>query len=85
MLLAGETEAGSAEVQRARNDRVKATDGCRDEGVMPVISFLQIPFGAFLCLKKPPCRRQGKELVVKCFCPFHAEPLYSIVKSCRII
>jgi hypothetical protein len=75
MLLAGETEVGSAEVQPARDSRAKATDGRRDDGVMPVIPFSQIPFGAFLCLKKPHCRRQGQELIVKGVCPFHAEPL----------
>lgn len=50
MLLAGEKDAGSAEVQPARDSQARATDGRRDGGVMSVIPFLQIPFGAFLCL-----------------------------------
>ena len=41
MLLAGETEAGSAEVQPARDSRAKATDGRRDDGKMSVIHFPQ--------------------------------------------
>ena len=75
ILSAGKTEAGSAEVQPVRDSRAKATDGRRDDGVMPVIPSSQIPSRAFLCLKKPPRRRRGKELIVKGVCPFHAEPL----------
>jgi hypothetical protein len=75
MLVAGETEAGSAEVHPARDSRAKATDGRRDDSIMPVIPSFQRSSGAFLCLKKPPCRRQGKELSVKGFFPFYTEPL----------
>ena len=75
MPLVGETEAGSAQVQPVRDSRTKATDGRRDDGVMPVIPSSPIPSRAFLCLKKPPRRRRGKELIVKGVCPFHAEPL----------
>ena len=77
MPLVGETEAGSAQVQPVRDSRTKATDGRRDDGVMPVIPSSPIPSRAFLCLKKPPRRRRGKELIVKGVCPFHAEPLQS--------
>jgi len=37
----------------------------------------QRQFRAFLCLKKPPCRRQGSLLTAKWICPIHAEPLQS--------
>ena len=30
---------------------------------------------ALLCLKKPPCRRQGSLLIMKWICPIHAEPV----------
>ena len=59
MLPAGETEAGSAEVQPARDSRAKATDGRRDDSSKPVIPSFRRSSRAFLCLKKPPCRRQG--------------------------
>ncbi len=34
MFLVGETEAGSAEVQPARDSRARATDGRRGDGLM---------------------------------------------------
>jgi hypothetical protein len=56
--LVGETEAGSAEAQPARDSQLKATN-CRQGGsYTPAIPFyeLQRQFRALLCLKKPPCR-----------------------------
>jgi len=62
--LVGKTEAGSAEAQPARDNQLKATN-CRWGGSLtPAIPFyeLQRQFRALLCLKKPPCQRQGKSL-----------------------
>jgi len=78
MLLAGETDAGSAEVQPVRDSRAKATNGRRDGGRTSVIPCFERSFGAFLCLKKPPRRRRGKELSVKGFFPVQAEPVQSV-------
>ena len=75
MTLAGETEAGSAGVQPARDSPFKATN-CRWDGSnTSTIPFyeLQKQFRALKCLKKPDkkssaeggfiiCRRQGKSL-----------------------
>ena len=75
MTLAGETEAGSAEVQPARDSQFKATN-CRWGGSnTSAIPFYdsQRQFRALKCLKKPDkkspaeggfiiCRRQGKSL-----------------------
>ena len=41
MFLVGETEAGSAEVQPARDSRAKATDGRRGDGLMLSSHFTQ--------------------------------------------
>ena len=74
---ADETEVGSAEVQPARDNQSKATN-CRWGGSLsPAIPFYdsQRQFRALLCLKKPPCRRQGCLLAVKVICPIHAEPV----------
>jgi len=75
MTLAGETEAGSAEVQPARDSPFKATNCHWDGSNAFAIPFyeLQKQFRALLCLKKPDkkspaeggfiiCRRQGKSL-----------------------
>ncbi len=72
--LAGETEAGSVEVQPARDNQFKATN-CRWGGsYTPTIPFYEPrQFRALKCLKKPDkkspaeggfiiCRRQGKSL-----------------------
>ena len=75
MWLVGETEAGSAEVQPARDSRAKATDGRRDDGMMSVIPFLPKPFGAFLCLLKTSLPKARLRANRKGVCPFHAEPL----------
>jgi hypothetical protein len=79
MLLAGETDAGSAEVQPARDSRAKATNGRGDGRMISVIPSIKRSFGAFLCLKKPPRRRRGKELSVKGFFPVQAEPVQNHV------
>jgi len=52
---AGQTDAGSAEVQPARDNRLNATN-CRWGGsYTPAIPFYeQGQFRALLCLKKPP-------------------------------
>jgi len=76
--LVGQTEAGSAEVQPARDSQPKATN-CRWGGsYTPAIPFYELlrQFRALLCLKKPPCRRQGSLLTVKWICPIHAEPIH---------
>jgi hypothetical protein len=75
MLLAGETDAGSAEVQPARDSQTRATYGRRDDGIMPVIPFFQIPFGAFLCLLKTSLPKARLRANRKGVCPFHAEPV----------
>ena len=85
MLLVGETEAGSAEVQPARDSRAKATDGRRDDGVMPVIPFSQIPFGAFLCLLKTSLPKARLRANRKGVCPFHAEPLQTVVPTDKLV
>jgi len=74
---AGETEASSAEEQLARDNQPKATN-CRWGGSFSsAIPFYdsQRQFRALLCLKKPPCRKQGYLLTVKVICPIHAEPV----------
>ena len=83
---AGETEASSAEEQLARDNQPKATN-CRWGGSFSsAIPFYdsQRQFRALLCLKKPPCRRQGCLLTVKVICPIHAEPV-QILLSCQYI
>jgi len=78
IALVGKTEAGSAEVQPAGDSQLKATN-CRWGGSLtpanPFYEF-QRQFRALLCLKKPPCRRQGSLLTVKWICPIHAEPVH---------
>ena len=86
MLLVGETEAGSAEVQPARDSRAKATDGRRDDGKMSVIPFPPKPFGAFLCLLKTSLPKARLRANRKGIFPFHTEPLqpqgfYSRIRS----
>ena len=54
IILAGKTEAGSAEAQPARDNRLKATN-CRWGGsyTPAAPSVTQRQFRALLCLKKP--------------------------------
>jgi len=77
MVLAGKTEAGSAEVQPARDSQLNATN-CRWGGsYTPAIPFYeQGQFRALLCLKKPPAEGRLCLLNVKWICPFHAEPVH---------
>ena len=87
MLLAGETEAGSVEVQPARDSRFKATN-CRWDGGLLPSHFTNLHDNSELCyaLKKPDktappkagsVSAEGKNslLTVKRICPIHAEPL----------
>ena len=84
---ADETEAGSVEVQPARDSQLKATN-CRWGGsYTPAIPFYEPgQFRALLCLKKPDktappkadsISAQGRKslLTVKRICPIHAEPV----------
>jgi len=88
MILVGQTEAGSVEVQPARDSRLKATN-CRWDGSnKSAIPFndSQKQFRALKCLKKPnkiaPPKAatlfaEGKKslLTKKWICPIHAEPI----------
>jgi len=63
MHMVGQTEAGSAEVQPARDNRLIVTDCRLDGGSLAVILFHKLKqFGAFQCLKKPSCQRQDLSL-----------------------
>ena len=77
IVSAGETEAGSAEEQLARDNQSKATNCRWDGSLSPAILFYdsQRQFRALLCLKKTSCRRQVCLLIVKVICPIHAEPV----------
>ena len=76
IVLVGETDAGSAEVQPVRDSQLKATN-CRWGGSLtPAIPFYeQGQFRALLCLKKPPAEGRYCLLNVKWICPIHAEPV----------
>ena len=76
IVLVGETDAGSAEVQPVRDSQLKATN-CRWGGSLtPAIPFYeQGQFRALLCLKKPPAEGRYCLLSIKWICPFHAEPV----------
>ena len=87
IALVGETEAGSAEVQPARDNQLKAMNcrwGGSNTAVIPF--FEQGQFRALLCLKKPYKKALPKAgsvsvedrkslLTVKWICPIHAEPV----------
>jgi len=77
ILLVGETDAGSAEVQPARDNQLRATNCRRDGSYTPAIPFYKLDrqFRALLCLKKPSCRRQDSLLTKKWICPIYAEPI----------
>ncbi len=89
MVLVGKTEAGSAEVQPARDNQLKATNCRRDGSYTPAIPFYeQGQFRALLCLKKPDktappkagsVSAEGRNslLIVKRICPIHAEPVHN--------
>ncbi len=87
IVSTGQTEVGSAEVQPARDSRLKATN-CRWGGsYTPAIpSYEPSQFRALLCLKKPDrtappkagsVSAEGRKsrLTVKWICPIHAEPV----------
>ena len=76
MLLAGETEAGSVEVQPARDSRFKATN-CRWDGGLLPSHFTSFHDNSESCYASKKPLAEGKEslLTVKWFCPIHAEPV----------
>ena len=78
ITLTGETEAGSAEVQPARDNPSKATNG-RWGGrnyLPPLITPKTIPS---LAMPAKNLLAEGKKclLSVKYVCPFHTEPIQS--------
>ena len=90
--LVGQTEAGSAEEQPARDSQLNATNCRLDGSYIPVIPFCEPEqFRALLCLKKPnkialpkagSIFAESKEslLTVKRICPIHAEPVHYLIK-----
>ncbi len=78
ILLTGETETGSAEVQPVRDNQPGATNCRGDSGLKLLSHFMYRNNNSELCnaLKKPLCRRQSILLTVKWICPFHAEPVH---------
>ena len=87
MLLAGETEAGSVEVQPARDSRFRATN-CRWDGGLLLSRFASFDDNSELCyalknlIKTVPPKAgsvpaEGREslLTAKWICPIHAEPV----------
>jgi hypothetical protein len=88
MLLAGKTEAGSVEVQPARDSQLKATN-CRWGGSLLPSHFTIAKDNSELCnalknlIKRVPPKAasvfaEGKRslLAKKWTCPFHAEPVH---------
>ncbi len=91
MLLAGETEAGSVEVQPARDSPLKATN-CRWDGGLQPSHFTSFDDNSELCyalknlIKTVPPKAgsvsaEGRKslLTVKRICPIHAEPVQKYV------
>ena len=87
MLLAGKTQAGSVEVQPARDSQLKVTN-CRWDGGLLPSHFTSCKNNSELCnaLKKPnktappkagSVSDEGRKslLILKWICPIHAEPL----------
>ena len=87
MALAGETEAGSVEVQPARDSRFKATN-CRWDGGLLPSHFTSFQNNSELCdalknlIRTAPPKAgsvfaEGRKslLTVKRICPIHAEPV----------
>ena len=87
MILAGQTEAGSVEVQPARDSQFKATN-CRWGGSLLPSHFTSFTDNLELCnalknlIKRVPPKAasllaKGKKslLTIKRFCPIHAEPV----------
>ena len=93
MLLAGKTEAGSVEVQPARDSQFKATN-CRWGGSLLPSRFTDYKNNSELCnaLKKPnktappkagSVSAEGRKslLTIKWICPIHAEPVHYQIGS----
>ncbi len=88
MTLAGETKAGSVEVQPARDSGFRATN-CRWDGGLLPSHFTSFSDNSEPCyaLKKPdktaplkagsvPAESRKSLLTVKWICPIHAEPVH---------
>jgi hypothetical protein len=75
--LVGQTDAGSAGEQPARDNRLRVTNSRGDGGQKPVIpsSFKIVLFRALKCLKKLPAEGRFSHLTGKAFCPIPAEPI----------
>ena len=89
MILVGQTEAGSVEVQPARDSQLNAMN-CRWGGrLIPAIPFCrgQSQFSVLTCLKKPNKKSPAKggflitEENKKWTCPVHAEPVQFFLRS----
>ena len=52
ILSAGKTDAGSAEVQPAKDNQPRATNCRRNGGLTSAVPLSDAQFRAFLCLKK---------------------------------
>jgi len=76
MRRAGETDAGTAAVQPARDSQTKATNRRGDGRTSAVPFYTHNPrFRAFLCLKKPIAEGKKSSLTGKALCPIPAEPI----------
>ena len=76
MPSAGQTQAGSVEVQPARDNQPGATD-YRWGGSLriPTHPLKMVIQNTPMPQKTWPCRRQGTILTAKWICPIHAEPV----------
>jgi hypothetical protein len=79
----GQTDAGNAGEQPARDNRLRATDSRGDGGQKPVIpsSFKIVLFRALKCLKKLPAEGRFYRLCVKGVCPVSTEPIHYRARS----
>ena len=73
MQTAGQTDAGTAGEQPARDDRPGRRNNVRAENTSahPLLMLFQSP----LCLKKLPAKGRIGHLDGKAFCPIPAEPI----------
>ena len=76
--LVGQTEAGSAEVQPARDNQPKATNGRWGDRDKHLSSHLFNRNHSELCHALKNLLAEGKKnlLTVKWFCPIYAEPIH---------
>ena len=84
MSLADETEAGSVEVQPARDNQPGVTDyrwGGSFRTARPTLSATMVIQNSLMPKKTWPCRRQGILLTVKRICPIHAEPVQANIAA----